>query len=75
MGRPDTTEHPHDPPAPVPAARSSGSRPATSRTPPAPLRGRAPPGSWPTRPLATDISSYRETGDASHARPKAATIT
>jgi hypothetical protein len=70
IGRPHTTECSARPQAPFPAARSSGSRPVTSRTPRAPLRGRGSarslglPGHSPQ-----DIGSCREPEDASHSRP------
>src|SRR5207302_60089 len=67
---PETTEHAlHRPPAPVPAARSSGSRPATSRTPPAPPRRPGSARSLTCLAARPRNGSYRETGDASHARP------
>src|SRR6266567_3478985 len=61
---------PHYPRLPFPAARSSGSRPATSRTPPAPPPGgRAPPGSLTCPAARHRHASYQGTGDASHACP------
>src|SRR6266702_5376660 len=52
---------PHYPRLPFPAARSSGSRPATSRPPPAPpLAAGLRPGPCPARPLATDMAAIRE---------------
>jgi hypothetical protein len=52
-----------------PAARSSGTRPVTSRTPPA--AGLRPVLDPPGRP-PRNMAATRETGDPSHARPKAA---
>jgi hypothetical protein len=60
---------PHRPRLLFPAARSSGSRPVTSRTPPAPPRRPGCARSLTCPAARHGHGSYQGTGDASHARP------